>query len=622
MARTRNLRPSPDSPLLVRAATAFDVVEGGDDEQPAELVVEVPDDLSALDDEALAQTLDDALEAFRAVEPADDEQVTAEALEQMEALAAAIERLRAERDSRAEEAAQRQAAAAALAERVAEPEGASGDGDDESAEGDGTPHEEAEEEEDDEPTAEEPAEEQPQAVAEREREPVAASGSRAVSLTVAPRRRVEARSSGEQSREVVFRGTGGGRTDGQALRGESLAEQVMRRANSVSVASIEAARSRGQHFSQRVGTALIQRSEQPGFDPRLVIDDRTDPAEVIAYAVNEARLPGGSLTAAGTGWCAPSEVLYDIFDCGSTPGAGVVSLPEVQFARGGIVFEPAINFGDVAEVDGFFFFNETQAIAGDYDNQGSASDKPCYAIDCGTPEEVRLEVLGLCFTADILARRTRPERIERILELALAVHQRRVSDARLAAMWGSSTAVTQPAGQVGAAAPTLGFLELQVEYLRQKMNLDETATVEAILPHWARGVMRADLSRRLGVDLLDVSNAQVDALLAQRGISAQYVYGWQSLGNTPPTEWPTTMEALLYPAGTWVAGTSDIIEIDTLYDSTLLKQNKYTALFVEEGWAVFNRGCESLAATLNVCADGATHGGIDIACDGTEVTAP
>ena len=46
---------------------------------------------------------------------------------------------------------------------------------------------------------------------------------------------------------------------------------------------------------------------------------------------------------------------------------------------------------------------------------------------------------------------------------------------------------------------------------------------------------------------------------------------------------PANVKVLMYPAGTWVKGSIDVINIDAVYDSTGLEQNIYTALFVEEG---------------------------------------
>jgi hypothetical protein len=46
----------------------------------------------------------------------------------------------------------------------------------------------------------------------------------------------------------------------------------------------------------------------------------------------------------------------------------------------------------------------------------------------------------------------------------------------------------------------------------------------------------------------------------------------------------------VYPAGTWVKAVQDVVALDTIYDSTLLTTNQYTAVFVEDGWAALKMG--------------------------------
>ena len=44
----------------------------------------------------------------------------------------------------------------------------------------------------------------------------------------------------------------------------------------------------------------------------------------------------------------------------------------------------------------------------------------------------------------------------------------------------------------------------------------------------------------------------------------------------------------MYPAGTFVMLTTDVIRLDAIYDSVGLSTNTYTAIFVEEGIALAN----------------------------------
>ena len=59
-----------------------------------------------------------------------------------------------------------------------------------------------------------------------------------------------------------------------------------------------------------------------------------------------------------------------------------------------------------------------------------------------------------------------------------------------------------------------------------------------------------------------------------------------------------------------------MITLDTIYDSVLLAQNDFNALFTEEGWMVVKMCQDSRVVTVPVCADGATAAGVTISCLG------
>src|SRR5262245_15686938 len=120
------------------------------------------------------------------------------------------------------------------------------------------------------------------------------------------------------------------------------------------------------------------------FPPELVIDRHSDDMEVLTYASQESRLPGGSLTASG-GWCAPSETLYDL--CTGETTEGILSVPEVAVNRGGIKYTRGPDFSSIYTNVGFCQ-TEAQAIAG--------TAKTCYEVPCPSFTEVRLDACGLC----------------------------------------------------------------------------------------------------------------------------------------------------------------------------------------------------------------------------------
>ena len=391
----------------------------------------------------------------------------------------------------------------------------------------------------------------------------------------------------------------------------------------------------GGQFASARNAGLVKREQHSivafsrNFGKELTIDstDRDHVDKVMAHAVNENRLVGKDgktgLIASG-GWCAPSETLYDLLELETR--SGLLSLPEIGISRGGIQFTTGPSFQELFAAITGFAFTEQDDIDGKYqpgEGGNVVGPKPCFKIDCPDFEDVRLDVAGLCLTAGLLQSRGYPEVIARTVRGALIAHEHRMNALLIQKLVSGSTAVSM-GNQAGTAAPVLDSVEKQVVHYRASHRLSETATLEAVFPMWARGAFRSDLSRRLGVDMLSVTDAQIDGWLRERGVAPQFVYNWQDVAATAAsafTVWPATMSFLLYSAGTWVRGSSPIITLDTIYDSTLLANNDFTALFTEEGWLVAKRGFDSRVVTVGITADGATHEGIDILHNGTAVAA-
>jgi hypothetical protein len=112
---------------------------------------------------------------------------------------------------------------------------------------------------------------------------------------------------------------------------------------------------------------------------------------------------------------------------------------------------------------------------------------------------------------------------------------------------------------------------------------------------WFLAQIRAALSRRRGVALLSVTDAEILDWFSMRRAMPQFVYDWQDNfsglvggpgGVTPLEALPTSGQFLVYPSGTWVKAVQDVVSLDTIYDSTLLQTNQYTAIFAEDGWAM------------------------------------
>ena len=324
--------------------------------------------------------------------------------------------------------------------------------------------------------------------------------------------------------------------------------------------------------------------------------DSTD-TTFLDHVRDDTRLPGGSLVAAAA-WCAPSETVYSLSELETM--AGMFDLPEGGINRGGIRFTPGPDFASIYNASGYFHQTETQVQAG--------TAKPCMSIDCPAFTDARLEVEGLCITGAILQTRGYPELVQRFQRGGMTAHGHKLNAFVLNQVEAGSTAVDLTATpdiplDLSTTSNLLASVEIQAWDIRYRNRMDPGTLLEAVFPLWSKALVRADLSRRLGVDLIDVPDSRMIDWFNQRGIRPQFVYDWQDAfnpgpqggtpvpgGSSPLLLWPNFLYFMIYPAGTWFRGSDPTIRLDTIYDSTKLATNEYTALFFEEGVLVAKVG--------------------------------
>jgi hypothetical protein len=338
---------------------------------------------------------------------------------------------------------------------------------------------------------------------------------------------------------------------------------------------------------KRVGFMQIQKPEGA-----FELDETASVAEqlrVIDEAADERKRFGGdglaksSLTAAG-GWCAPSETLYDF--CSYETVSGILDIPTVTIRRGGINFTKGPDYATLAATWGFLQ-TEAQAEAG--------TEKECYAVECPPFAETRLDAVGFCVTAGVLTASPAgyPELIRRVLEIGTTAHAHKVNADVIGRIQTIIGAATDYAEVGSATADLLQAIDIAALRMRYSLAMAENATLEVVLPIWAKAILRADLSRRTGVEnMLAITDQQIASWLAVRGVRAQFVYDYQTFatGNTGAwTSLPDSLEFMMWPAGAFIKGTSPVIDLDTIYDSVGLSTNTFTAAFFEEGLLVANR---------------------------------
>jgi gp12 len=607
----------------------FDITvfaDQGEDAPVETFDLEIPENLSDLADADLAEMRSKAVDAFQTLYAGGE--FSDEDLATLGTLTDGIEVLSAEISSREQAASERAAKAAELAAKIGADKPAPAE--DEEKPADEAPAEEAPAEDEAEKKAKAAAAEtvevesptkpasSPEAVtaaAPASRGPIKLSGIRRHVSAPAPAISEETPVEDTSRARLTVADVPGFAADSDASF-EDLAVALDRRLQGFNSGAYGAAARAGRAMSERHSLAVVRKS----FDERATVGSPESADAAMAFAVNEKNLPGGSLVAAG-GWCAPSETVYDLLEDESRDG--LISLPEINVTRGGIKFTKGPKFADLYAAPSFNF-TEEDAKAGKYlpDTAGSGNKvgaKPVYQVPCTDFEEVRLSAAGMHIQAGLLQQRGYPELVARTIRGALVAHEHKMSERVIAAMEAQSTAVSLDTGQIGALAPVLTAIELQVEHYRYAQRLSRSTTLEAVFPYWVRGAIRTDLSRREGVDLIDVPDSRIDAWFRSRGVNPQFVYDWQALTGEAGTfkVWGGSVKFLLYSAGTFVKGGQDVITLDTVYDSTLLGQNDYTALFTEEGYLVAKRGHDARVVTVPLNPNGGTGTGIKLLANGT-----
>ena len=393
----------------------------------------------------------------------------------------------------------------------------------------------------------------------------------------------------------------------------SLADVVARKAKSMPV-------TQGQPSEQLV--ASIRN------DFGHTVDDRTsrgEMKELIEYLTGPDKQQA---LVAGGGWCAPSEIRYDFFNIACEDG--MIDLPTFGVSRGGIQFPTSPSLADA--LGGGTAFAEFAATLSNESTPflwTEASDiaaatgdptKPCIRVPCPDFEEVRLECYGYCLTAGNLTDDAFPEATANMLQLLMAAHAHVINARLIAQMLLASSATTTIDGGAAtdAAAPRIyNAVGLAATDYRARYGMCIDDILEVVLPYWVREVIRGDLAWKAGVELQAVTNAEVDSYFTARNVRVQWVNDWQVRGasqfgnSSAMTAWPTTVDFLIYAAGTFVHGNGLSLDLGVIRDSVLNETNDHTAAWSEECHLIARVGHESRRYTVGFQVNGSTSALLD-----------
>lgn len=430
-------------------------------------------------------------------------------------------------------------------------------------------------------------------------------------------------------------------SDGAGLTGKRVGDRYDG-LDDISEALIRNAQSFGQSGGGRGSRQAIAQFRRNRGDEFTVKRDE-DGNRVLRNARSESRLHGGSLAkawqkgldsgetslTAAAGWCAPSENRYDICQLWGS-NVGMLDVPTITVTRGGLNYtdDPgfaAIYANAVAAGGGSNFLTEAQVIAD--------TVKTCSELPCPTFENRRLDVLALCIRVSFLQAVGYPEIVSSWTDGLLesnAQEMNRIILADMVTRGGAETAFVSPAGGDDSfTSAMLAAAELAAEDIRYREGMPLNSTIELVYPHWVLPQVRADLSRRTGIDMLCVSDAQIASLFSCRNLRAQFVRGYQdglitggALAPTFPggdatapylTGLPATVDFMAYPAGAVAVARQDVVTLTNVYDAASLATNEFTSLFAEEGFAPVYP-CPGLRNYTFTGCVGGTTGAAQISC--------
>lgn len=425
------------------------------------------------------------------------------------------------------------------------------------------------------------------------------------------------------------------------------------------------------NVEMRGGIAVVKRNFP---DDLVASGQKGNDEDMLDYAADERRLPGGSLAnsvllrnqaspasgqsldslvaalspnaalpgAINTVWCAPYEIDTTLCDPLETAD-GFLDLPTVGVRPPGVIYTKGLDWWRL-----FDFGTMVESC-------DPCFVKPCISMPCPEWDQADVCIEPFCIESCILKERAFQSWYDLFVRRSLLAFRRwqnvQVLEkvlALIAAQPGTnvvdfSVAPPPVPTPFGTAHTTLDNLSLLATWYRDLYRMNRNSTLEVVAPHWVRNVLRDDLAKRFGCGCNDVTDAQIDAWFANRGLRVQYIYDWQTLvatadlapaaGNvsgfdppvakqiavfplapgtppppsgvpTPIKAYPTTFEVLLFPAGTFVSGRVEMFRMDGLYDAANLKQNKYTKIFFEDGVTVMQRCFRALRVKLPVCTNG------------------
>lgn len=353
-------------------------------------------------------------------------------------------------------------------------------------------------------------------------------------------------------------------------------------------------------------SAVIASIARPVPSENMLTRDPSENMEIIKRVTGNRNAQ--ALVASG-GWCAPSVPLFELFEIGDAEG--LIDLPSVGNAtRGGFLVPTFYSFTDAAAA--LWTWTEADDITAASNDGTGDTVKPCMVIPCPTWTDYRLQAEGLCVSHGNLSDQAYPELTRTFLNVVMNAHEHRMSAAKIAKITAGATAVAITAAASDAAGDLLGALDLQFADYRSQYRVGKGTPIEVLFPDWVLPWIRTNMARRAGVDnMMAITDEQITSWFTIRGARPQFLSDYQALyTGTPKLAWGTGLEATIYYGGAYVEAQGTKIDLGVMRDAAQVETNDHTAAWSEEFYQVMRTG--PLARKLTI--SGAIPDGVTACC--------
>lgn len=313
---------------------------------------------------------------------------------------------------------------------------------------------------------------------------------------------------------------------------------------------------------------------------------------------------------AGVGFCAPPTPVHEF--CEVDADAGILDMATFVMPPAGVRLPSEPDLTPIFE---------NLACLSEADEIAREDPKPCWTIECPEWNDITPCLLPLCIEVGVLTRWAFPELVDKVLAEGLRKYEQFINAANISAIANSDGTIHLDFSNMirtGAINDLVSAVLMAASQYRTKWRLDPNYPLRLVAPSFVGDVLASDGNRRAkDTEMLGLARAVIETTLAKQSIEVVWVYDWQDAqaqgdpdgwgGSEYVTAWPENADLLLFAPDSWQQYREELVRVQGLrQESTLLRDNRELALFVESAHAVVQRCKETLRLTIPLCPAG-TH---------------